>query len=152
MEITNTDIKWIRKLFEAKPNATAKDLLHLIETENRTDMRGDISSIMRNEIEHIKRGRATTNIMKYLPSPKDESDEDLKARIRLTKDRYENGTDFPYFCQVFSDDTQAEEIYAFCIFPDEPEDESYESVEREAVGRVRHIIAQWDDAWKPKTI
>ena len=56
MEITNTDRKWINELFKAKPDATGKDLLVLIERMARTDMRGDVRFLMQREIDDIVKG------------------------------------------------------------------------------------------------
>lgn len=53
MEITKTDRKWIKRLFERKPNATCGDVLKLIDRLARTDMRYNVDWLIESEINHI---------------------------------------------------------------------------------------------------
>ena len=56
MNITDTDRKYIAKLFERKPDATGKDVMVLIERLNKTDMRKQVSWLIDKCIEDIVRG------------------------------------------------------------------------------------------------
>lgn len=53
MTLSNTDRKWIHRLFEAKPNVSEKDLMQLLERLARTDLRLDVDTLMNMEINDI---------------------------------------------------------------------------------------------------
>lgn len=53
MEITKTDRKWIKRLFERKPNATCEDVLRLMDRLAGIDMRHNVDWMIESEINHI---------------------------------------------------------------------------------------------------